>query len=89
MMIKKLLDTQDQPTTAKEAMTAAEIDLYELKQDIDVIAWGCEELWFHQFTKSADNEYLSLFPVAILRSLASRTEQLHDTVHQLVKGGLK
>lgn len=88
MAIKTLLDTQNQPTTAKEAMQAAEIDLYELKQDIEVIAWGCDLLWHSQFLKSDDNEYLSLFPVAVLRSLASRTSQLHTAVYDLVKGDL-
>lgn len=87
MAIKTLLDTQNHPKTAEEAFDTIEIDLYELQHDIKVIAWGCDQLWHSQFSMQDDNEFLSHLPVAILRSLAARTEQLHAAVNGLKREG--
>ncbi len=88
MAIKTLLDTQNRPETAKAAFEAVEFDLYELQHDIKVMAWGCDLLWHSQFNPQDENEFLSHFPVAILRGLAARTEQLHAAVDGLNREGV-
>lgn len=89
MAIKTLLNTQDRPKNSKAALEAVEFDLYELQHDIKVMAWGCDLLWHSEFSVQGDNEYLSHFPVAILRSLAVRTEQLHAAVNGLNREGMQ
>ncbi len=85
MAINTLLDTQNRPETAKAALDAVQYDLYELQHDIKVMAWGCDTLWHSEFRTTDDNEFLSRLPVAILRTLASRTEQLHAAVNDLTR----
>ena len=86
---KTLLNIQNRPKTAKAAFEAVGFDLYELQHDVKVMAWGCDLLWHSQFDMQADNEFLSHLPVAILRSLAARTEQLHAAVDCLNREGVR
>ncbi|MGV8939564.1 MAG: hypothetical protein ACOH2J_20790 [Allorhizobium sp.] len=83
MAIKTLLNTENKPNTAQAAFEAVQLDLCELQHDIKVMAWGCDMLWHSSFCRQDDNEFLSHLPIAILRSLASRTGQLHAAVEEL------
>lgn len=88
MAIKTLLNTQNKPASASAALEAAGFDLYELHHDMEVLAWGCDQLWHSHFTPADDNEFLSHFPLAVLRSLTSRTGELYNAVEELKKGGV-
>lgn len=67
-----------QPVIAisKEKAIQLHTDMYELHFDIEVLAWGCDQLWHHQFSSDTDMEKLSHFPLSVLRLLSLRTGKL-------------
>jgi hypothetical protein len=87
MAIKSLLNNEFKPTSATETLEAARRDLYELHHDMRVLSWGCDLLWLGQFDTTIDNEFLSQFPVAVLRALTARTGQLQAAIEEESKGG--
>ncbi|MFB9951972.1 hypothetical protein ACFFP0_24250 [Rhizobium puerariae] len=54
-----------------------------LKWDIDALAWGCEELWHHAFSRDKDNEQLSRVPVIILNLIAEKLGPLATDAERL------
>ncbi|WP_137128907.1 hypothetical protein [Rhizobium sp. FY34] len=87
MTIKSLLNPQFKPAHSKDAFEAAALDIYELHHDLEVLAWGCDQLWHANFSTHRDNEYLSHFPVAALRAMAARTCLLNTTIQEMNREG--
>lgn len=51
--------------------------------EMESLAWGAEQLWHSEFRREQDNEFLSRFPVAILRLAALQAEAMHKQSEKL------
>lgn len=84
-MRKTILDQSNDEKTPQKLLFDVNQDLQQLHHDMKVLAWGCDLLWHGEFRTSNDNEYLSHFPVAILRALSSRSGELSVSLDAAVK----
>lgn len=85
-MRKTILDQSNDEKTPQKLLVDVNMDLQQLHHDMKVLAWGCDLLWHGKFRTSKDNEYLSHFPVALLRALASRSGELSASMNDALKG---
>lgn len=54
-----------------------ESSLFTFREDMNVLAWACDQLWHAEFGRVENNEKLSRMPIAVIRLAAIASEQLH------------
>lgn len=61
-------------------------ELSMLSTDMDILAWGCGELFHHAFRNTASNEFVGQFPAIVFSMMAERTARLNKQVQELRHG---
>lgn len=55
-----------------------EASLFTFREDMNVLAWACDQLWHAEFGRVENNENLSRMPIAVIRLAAIASEKLHQ-----------